>query len=358
MPLKIMVGNPGAHWWDGRLAALVELRRKPGNLNRFFSDEECLLSMEVDLPVLWGLEPLTELAAHVALGGDLETAPVFSGRDDRVASSEYIDIADQGSSQGRLPYFHLVRAGSEAYLPVEEAVLHGSVDSFWECGLGSTMELERELDSLLEQLRGGVPREHAMPRLWMELKRAPITEPPGGRRVEIYSALALREACRVARDSQQLLFFAPYYVPKPDGLEFSFFDQACWGMNVFDGVEIAEDGHAVLFFTAGGYRYRVPVEYLQAWYPDDSALKESDGGEMEIRSVSVTDHGSTAILSLASGIEIEVYVDHVLVHCEPDYHGFELGQPWKTRKCERLYRKLGPFREVPELGDGGVVAST
>jgi hypothetical protein len=107
--------------------------------------------------------------------------------------------------------------------------------------------------------------------------------------------------------------------------------------------EIVEEGREVRVRMAGGYLYRIPVDYAWSWDLDAPRLKglravkcevESDGHCIEV----FTDHGKCMVLSVTS----------ILCGCDPSYEHFG---GWTEKAVENVkagFAEYGPFLVEPK----------
>lgn len=124
------------------------------------------------------------------------------------------------------------------------------------------------------------------------------------------------------------------------------FSRSARGCTQFDSAVPAKDGAALDIVFKSGAAYRIPLNYIEAWFASEPVQSEvlnsvASGrwkNAVEVRAVgaSVSDHGLNVDLGLSDGRVLTLIWETVLMACEPRFELFG-GETEYSRALTHLY---------------------
>lgn len=308
--------------------ALTTIESRPG-----------LFTTELRIPHLWGLEPLERIAEFLAL----ERRPPNpwdprADPPDRGCQAEYLDLV----ADGEVPRPSALLS-AEAFIPSDSpadatATIPPSIEGF-DGDVAFLDSLEREVGELLDFLEhaGGLPETLA------DAARDVEADPDNANfSLEKYSALALKEACRRARDAELPLVLDHEPARKPVEQSFSSWTAHLYGFDRFRSARIGDAGRSLVVELTSDYRYRVPADYLSRWFGGQAR----EGARIERAEVCGPEGEGLRIFGL-SDEPIEFSPLHFLRRCEPTFEEFgDLTDEERERLSDGL-ELASSFRVAP-----------
>lgn len=270
----------------------------------------------LEIPGLFGFEPLRRLAAGVELEGRLP--PPLDGPQ---MSWDLIDDASDAKVE-RFPTL---------------------LDAFWATFLPNNPEPTQEdedagdLDALLREARDLSRVIEGPPTLGEAL--AEIGQKPYA--TEWFSLLALLEAAHMAQHLNQPLSLWEWRYPlKPIDHPVSYRELFYWGLQDMVAVSLGDDGRRLDLEFAGGYRYQLPIDYIGTWRIGHPA-------GLRGTSCQVVAEGWVVELTLEDGTVRDLTTDTLLEACEPSYEDFGSYTEEAQKYIREGYARFGPFRVFP-----------
>lgn len=294
------------------------------------------------IPGFWGLTPLANLAAHLALNRPWPTPASRRQPPSMSIIQEYLDAWRRGE-QLRFP--QLLLGGIEGrYSPFSPNDSQLGRSKYTP---GSIRELEQESRELASALQ--IPREHRRVLSALQGEDAVLgTSRPWQRyRYETLACIILLRCCRRAVRSNAILEYGWIYARRPADIALTDETASYFGFNRFADCRTLSQGSTVDFVFCSGSIYRVPVSYLASWY---AAADESR--ELTVDEVVLHPHGDDGAVGLriSDGRELLVSWDAVLMACEPEYECYGSFTEAGRRNIERWTRSRGPFRISADAG--------
>ena len=112
------------------------------------------------------------------------------------------------------------------------------------------------------------------------------------------------------------------------------------GFGKFSTASKADEGGAVVFQYPSGVRYKVPVEFIRAWFP----VEEKAEGTATITRVRTISDGDLVRIYFSDKRNADVVWDTVLMACEPLYEHYGGLTEHSKRLTEVWAKRNGTFR--------------
>ena len=286
-------------------------------------------------PSLWGASLLDRVAASLALGRGLP--PPFDEEcepDPDRLSEEYLFGVENEELEPR--FRGLLHDGYEGlYLPHSRS--HYGYSAEGGSGIGFCAELADDVSKILEVLEAGQPVVLTLADLWA--KASSGNGKGCGYSREVFIARALINASQFAMESGAPLYLSWEYELKPVDQPLSVRTLSYHGFSGLKSASLTSNREGLEVTLDGGYRYRIPLEYLGHWGGYYSGS--------EVREVAVDEYRSAVDMKFASG-QSQVSLVTILEWCEPSFECF--GGWEEILGFQEIYERFAPLRVFPRAG--------